>query len=96
MNTDEILTRGRAARELLENETFAQVVNELRDRVMQDWRNTSSGAASLREVHHAQVSALDAIEGELRSRVDAAKYEEARIEKEAQRASARRLNPFRN
>lgn len=77
----EVIERGRLARDLLENETFQEVMQTLRDETMARWRNTAAGSATLREHYFFEIHGLDAVEGLLRSRVEDAESEIRRLEK---------------
>lgn len=80
------LQQGRQAAELLENQTFNEVLTELRDAAITQWRNTSSGAPSLREILFFQVQALDGIEAVLKNRVQQASFEATKLERAARGA----------
>lgn len=89
MTSEAAMALGREAKALLDNETFQKVFAHLIQTTVEQWRNTASGSASLREHYFFEVHGLEAIQGQLNSWVEDGQYAAAQIEKAAKRDAER-------
>lgn len=76
---DDELRLGRYAKEILETPGWTVIVDELRQRAVQDWKEAESIEA--REAAHARAVALDAIEEELQRLSNGVPFAERQLEK---------------
>jgi hypothetical protein len=67
------MARGTAAATLLADETFQDVLAEVRADAIAEWMATAPGSVGLREEAYALVRGIKALEAKLRARADAAK-----------------------
>lgn len=77
----DLYARSLQAKELLENETFKAVIEDLSTGLIAQWRGTASGSSMLREQIAAEMRGLDAITARLQGWIDEAKFEAAKVER---------------
>jgi hypothetical protein len=73
--------RAERAKALLADPTFQEALADLTDGTITQWRATASGSAMLREQLAAEVRALDSIKAKLQGWIDAATFEDRKVER---------------
>lgn len=77
----DLYARSLRAKALLDDDTFQEVVADLSEGLIAQWRATASGSAMLREQIAAEVRALDAIKARLQGWIDEATFEAKKVER---------------
>lgn len=62
--------KGKQAKELLEHPLLQEAFRKVEEDCLSKWRNSSLGAAEVREAAYFQLKALDCLRGELNKVVD--------------------------
>lgn len=75
-----IRAEAQAAETLLTDETYQSVMRHLRAVAMTEWSMSAPGSGSLREALWWRVNALEAIETELKTRVERFEFEVKKLE----------------
>lgn len=86
-----ILDRGRRARAVLEDDTVGEAFDHIAAQLQKQWRSTTAPMTEHRETLFHQVAAIDAVRSQLRQWVEAADFEQAKLDK----ANERRLRVVR-
>jgi hypothetical protein len=84
-----IISRGRAAGAVLSNETVVRAFDYITERLQAEWRSTAAAQAQHREALFHQIAGLDAVRAQLKQWADAAKFEQARLDKAEERRPRR-------
>ena len=74
----DIASRAAAAKRLLDDEVLAEALDDLRDELIRDWRNTADDKTETRENVWRTLKALDRITAKLESYVNDGKFAELR------------------
>ncbi len=80
-----IIEQGERARTVLGNEAVIDAMDHISNQLQQQWRSTTSPMTQRREELFHQIAALDAVRGQLKTWVEAAKYEQEKLDKANQR-----------
>jgi hypothetical protein len=80
-------TIARKARELLSDETFRLILNDLKNRTLKDWANTAPGEQTKREEHWRDLQAVARLETHLQALVDGAKLDLRKADAAARKPS---------
>jgi hypothetical protein len=80
----------RRARELLSDEVFKLILNDLKNRTIKDWASTDPSAQTKREEHWRDLQAIGRLETHLKAIVDSAKMDERKAAEHDRRASLRK------
>ena len=80
-----IFERGRRAEAVLDNETVTEALDYISESLLRQWRATTSTMTSTRETLFHQVAAMDALRAQLRSWVETAAFEQAKLDKANER-----------
>lgn len=80
-----IFDRGRRAKAVLEDETVTEALDYISDSLLRQWRATTSTMTATRETLFHQIAATDALRAQLRSWVETAAFEQAKLDKQNDR-----------